>query len=182
MRLPFLLLAILVLSAEFTTANPIMEYFLTMSYVEGGMEPCASVVERLGDSNRRTQFLRVLAPTLAAIQSVGKNSIDTEQVTRILERAVLYCNACPSATFGVALINAARNTDSTRWCKGQAENRLHRSANSPSTSTTSLSNRISKRSDTQRQRYDNNGNNPNNRRSNRSKNGSDRNDDVKIIE
>ncbi|WP_238522987.1 hypothetical protein ACJZTR_03310 [Neorickettsia risticii] len=180
MRLPFLLFAILAVSAGFATANPIMEYFLTMSYVEGGMEPCASVVERLGDSNKRTQFLRVLAPTLAAIQSVGKNSIDTEQITKTLESAVLYCNACPSATFGMALMNAARNSDSTGWCKDRPESKLPRGAGNTGTSATLPSNAIEKRSDTQVHNY--NGNNSNNKQSTRSKGSPDRSNDVQIIE
>ncbi|QHD65424.1 hypothetical protein [Neorickettsia findlayensis] len=180
MRLPFLLFLVLAVSTGFAAANPIMEYFLTMSYVEGGMEPCASVVERLGDSNKRTQFLRVLA----SIQSVGKNSLNMDQIAQTLERAITYCNACPSSTFGMALVNAVRNSDSTKWCKDQSENRLYESTSNASTSTTSTilnSNVIKRKSDIQVHQYDGS-NNSNNKKLRRSQTGSDRNDGVQIIE
>ncbi|KYH12758.1 hypothetical protein AS219_03225 [Neorickettsia sp. 179522] len=182
MRLPFLLFVVLAVSTGFAAANPIMEYFLTMSYVEGGMEPCASVVERLGDSNKRTQFLRVLA----SIQSVGKSSVNMEQIAQTLERAITYCNACPSSTFGIALVNAVRNYDSTKWCKDQSENKLYESTNNASISTTSTtlnSNAIKSksRSNTQIYQYDGS-NHSNNKQPRRSQTRSDKTNDVQIIE
>lgn len=119
MRLFFLLLTLLVMNTRTTTANPFLEYFLTMSYIDSGMEPCESVVERLGDASKRAQFLRVIAPALSVIHSGRKNTVDATRMLVILERAISRCKSCPSATFGMALIDAARNTSSDSWCGNQ---------------------------------------------------------------
>ncbi|AHX11688.1 hypothetical protein NHE_0756 [Neorickettsia helminthoeca str. Oregon] len=113
MRL-ILLLFYIFATAGLANANPILEYFLTMSYVEGGMTPCSEISKQLQDEGKKRQLTQVLALALGAIQNCGTFA-NADKVTEVLDGAVAYCNLHPNTIFSMALVNAIKPVNITSF-------------------------------------------------------------------